>query len=243
MKRIITLMAIALLVFSFSGQALAAFENEHLIRIVWDNDTEIATDLGAGFDLQSPYNGSNLFNTNNFSKGLLGIDNWNAAKVAYFIVEVDLWDGLTANQAWMSGPTTGQMSDRGMFDAFAGQANGAMAKNAQLGLAQNVYAKSDPNSFYSKFFGDSSFAGFLDVPNGSSSLADLETVGYVTQYLYYYAPDADVAKAGTPLMALTTFANGTTQAGEVNVVPIPAAVYLFGSGLLGLIGIRRRMSA
>lgn len=37
----------------------------------------------------------------------------------------------------------------------------------------------------------------------------------------------------------TSFVNGEIR-GQVNVVPIPAAVWLFGSGLLGLIGIARR---
>ncbi|MCP3870701.1 MAG: VPLPA-CTERM sorting domain-containing protein, partial [Gammaproteobacteria bacterium] len=34
--------------------------------------------------------------------------------------------------------------------------------------------------------------------------------------------------------------NDVYEAGTVNVVPIPAAVWLFGSGLLGLVGVARR---
>ena len=32
------------------------------------------------------------------------------------------------------------------------------------------------------------------------------------------------------------------QTGDVSAVPVPAAVWLFGSGLLGLIGVARRNS-
>jgi hypothetical protein len=40
----------------------------------------------------------------------------------------------------------------------------------------------------------------------------------------------------------TAFPGGEIR-GQVNVVPIPAAVWLFGSGLIGLIGIARRKKA
>jgi hypothetical protein len=87
------------------------------------------------------------------------------------------------------------------------------------------------------------FRGFLSANNGVANLADLNTVGYVEQYLYYYG-DPNTVAPGVPLMKLTTNADGTTTASAASaVVPIPAAVYLLGSGLLGLVGIRRRMAA
>jgi 3D (Asp-Asp-Asp) domain-containing protein len=36
--------------------------------------------------------------------------------------------------------------------------------------------------------------------------------------------------------------SGNTLAVDVRVVPIPAAVWLFGSGLLGMVGVARRRS-
>ena len=45
----------------------------------------------------------------------------------------------------------------------------------------------------------------------------------------------------------STFPNGTTATGgwfyQTSAVPVPAAVWLFGSGLLGLIGVARRKKA
>jgi hypothetical protein len=44
---------------------------------------------------------------------------------------------------------------------------------------------------------------------------------------------------------IRTYADGTTQLNPTSVAqtPVPAAVYLLGSGLLGLVGIRRKMAA
>lgn len=39
-----------------------------------------------------------------------------------------------------------------------------------------------------------------------------------------------------------TFSDGTVLSVDIQVVPVPAAVWLFGSGLLGLVGIARRRS-
>jgi len=37
--------------------------------------------------------------------------------------------------------------------------------------------------------------------------------------------------------------DGTLTYGDVSAVPVPAAVWLFGSGLVGLVGIARRKKA
>jgi hypothetical protein len=39
-----------------------------------------------------------------------------------------------------------------------------------------------------------------------------------------------------------TFADGTVLSVDTQIVPVPAAVWLFGSGLLGLVGVARRRS-
>ena len=40
--------------------------------------------------------------------------------------------------------------------------------------------------------------------------------------------------------SLSSFAGWAVRAGDVGAVPVPAAVWLFGSGLIGLIGVARR---
>ena len=67
-----------------------------------------------------------------------------------------------------------------------------------------------------------------------------------------YFPDSGWALESTPDTYLITFdgfkgaedpITGSTVAVDVQVVPVPAAVWLFGSGLIGLVGVARRKRA
>ena len=58
-----------------------------------------------------------------------------------------------------------------------------------------------------------------------------------------YFPDSDWVLTSSPDTYLITFeseAIGKTLAVDVKVVPVPAAAWLFGSGLIGLAGVARR---
>ena len=244
MKKIMMLFMAALLLFSLSGQAMAYFEDEHLIRVVYNRGGtyEIVTDLGSGWDLTSPTSATHVFNTDNFSLTDLGIASWDTAYVAYFIVETYNPISGTQNRVWTSGPLTSQTSMSRAYDAFLGNAHYIAGANSISGDAQNVNLQSTPNSYKNRFGIAGRFGSFLTTTgNGDKLLTDLATVGYVDQYLYYYA-NPNNAAAGVQLFSIRTNADGTTEINP-NAVPIPAAAYLFGSGLLSLIGIRRRMTA
>jgi hypothetical protein len=105
---------------------------------------------------------------------------------------------------------------------------------------------SDPNSFTTLLnpAGDNKLRGFVPAGNAATSLAALSTAGFVDQVLYYYGSPTGISgtSTGVNVSVLRTFADGSTQLNP-SAVPIPAAVYLFGSGLLGLAGIRRKMAA
>ncbi len=89
--------------------------------------------------------------------------------------------------------------------------------------------------------------GYLNI-NGhaglEANLSALNTVGgYVDQYLYYYGSNPDLGGQGTAVAKIRTNADGSTTLSSLAPTPIPAAIYLFGSGLVGLVGMRRKMSA
>jgi len=233
---------VALFLFSLSGQAMAYFENGHLIRVIYDRGgtKEIVTDLGAGWDLTSPTTVHQLFNTNTFSLTDLGISSWNNVYVAYFAFNVLNPIEGTQNRAWTSGPEAGQANLARQWTNFSNGALGISGSNYQSGVAQNINNQAAGNSYASKYGTIGRFAGFLPAPGtGDQNLSDLATVGYVDQWIYYYA-SPNSAASGTKLFKIRTKENGTT---DINPVPIPPTVYLLGSGLLGLIGIRRRMTA
>ena len=90
------------------------------------------------------------------------------------------------------------------------------------------------------------FGTFIDNGLGEANLAALDSGGSVDLYLYYY-PTATDGNAGSGLQVakLTTSADGhVAVTGEpMPETPIPPSILLLGSGLIGLIGIRRKQSA
>jgi hypothetical protein len=64
-----------------------------------------------------------------------------------------------------------------------------------------------------------------------------------TNFTLDYSWDAASHNGGNPLGPLGVTAYNLHLAGTVSSVPVPAAAWLFGSGLLGLIGVARRKKA
>ena len=57
-----------------------------------------------------------------------------------------------------------------------------------------------------------------------------------------WSEDTSFSPAGTDIINIT-FQDGTVLSVDIKAVPVPPAVWLFGSGLLGLVGIARRRKA
>jgi hypothetical protein len=258
MKKLMMLMLVALFMLGVSGQAMAAFEEGHLIRVTYNlingQGTEFATDLGDFTGLYSPITSNNLLaGQDTFSLSKLNAADWSQAKVGYFIYS---FTGQANNGgAWSSGRLTnsGFALPTGLGAFYNGTTLPAalwqsIAGTQGLGTNSAQNSQTNTSSYYTWAGYEGSFGGFLDTAvhvGGEVSLAALATVGYVDQYLYYYGADPNVGGQGTALATIRTFANGTTQllALAAPAVPIPAAAYLFGSGLLGLFGLRRKMAA
>lgn len=238
------LLIAVVMMFGVSGQAMAAFQDGDLIQVVYQRGGayEVATDLGV-FNSTTPYAGDTLtFNMNPFpvaGSGVFATAQQSDVYVAYYVA-----GGIGGTlPIWVSGPQAGQISGARQGYAagrltiqniyYQSLTSGSQATSPQAN-AQSYYSLSDRGGAMPGGFG-----GFIPFENGEVSLG---TTAYVDTYLYYYAtPNAPTSKAGVQVATIRTFANGSTQI--VGQTPIPASILLLGSGLLGLIGVRRKMNA
>lgn len=251
-KKLTIVLAVAMLLVSIAGQAMAYFEEGNLIRVVYDRNAvtqgkgtyEVVTDLGAGYNVTSATSQKVVLDSNNFSLSQLGLSDWSNVYVAYFTLTQANPTTGALNNLWLSGnSTTGPTSSSLAFTTTNGIYKLVKAANLQSGNAQNVNLQSISTSYTSKFGTVGLLSAFLPTNTDAAKRADknlsaLSTVGYVDQWLYYYATP-NSAKVGTSVMQIRTYANGTTVINP-NAVPVPAAAYLLGTGLLALVGIRRK---
>jgi len=245
-KTLFTILTIAMLLVGVAGQAMAYCEEDHLIRVVYNlsGDLEVMTDLGAGYNYTSASTQNTVLNTDNFSLSLLGINDWNSVYVAYYAIETVM---TGTSQLWLSGSENGLNIFGGKWNNTSSASISVYANNGATGIAQNINPQ-DWTYAYSYLIGqEGTNKGITTTPTVHKNLSGFDAAGqqYVDQYLYYFAtpngypsryPDPS-SLVGLQVVQIRTYENGTT---EINPVPIPAAVYLLGSGLLALVGIRRK---
>jgi hypothetical protein len=250
-KKMVAVIAGALMTMAASN-AMAYFEDGHLIRVVMDsaNQTEIATDLGAFSvkDLASaPYsltlgNGANAFT--NFAS-----TDFSKLSVAYYALNSansDLWlnnKATTSTVASMLGT---------QYPTVKGAIDSTYILYASKGTQTAVVANTDSNGYKSKLNKGTTtigrFANSFSTTNspGEMNLAALATTGYVSTTLYLWDNPGLTGLAntnGNKVALITTNSDGSAvlSGGPAPVTtPIPAAAWLLGSGLLGMVGIRRK---
>ncbi|MBT0666133.1 VPLPA-CTERM sorting domain-containing protein [Geobacter pelophilus] len=251
-KQIVALIAGAMMTLA-AGNAMAYFEDGHLIRVIRDtgSNSEIATDLGA-FDVKTlataPVsltvgNGANAFT--NFASA-----DFSKLFVAYYAVNsanTDLW---LSNKS--TTPTAASLLGTQWSNVKAGIVP-TYIEYAKAGTQTSVLATSNSNGYVSKLNKGTTMIGryagaFGTTPAsaGEMQLTALATGGLVQTNLYFWDNPGLTGTAnttGNKVAVITTLANGSTvlSGGTAPVAtPIPAAAWLLGSGLLGMVGIRRK---
>jgi len=174
----------------------------------------------------------------------------------------------TAN-AWAAQLTVGGVSGWRLADTnpVNGTAfNYSFTNNGSTDRARNVsrsgtaYAGSQGSELANLFYNvlgnvsDYNSSGVFDDGCTGSCLTSTGPFSNVQSTFYWsateYAPD--ISNAWHFLMSNgiqnrtnkdSSFYGWAVQSGDVSAVPVPAAVWLFGSGLLGLVGVARRKSA
>jgi hypothetical protein len=258
MKKILMLMAVAMLVLGISGQAMAAFVTTDLIRVVYGVGSdgkayEYATDLGSvASSLTAPLIGNMVFTADPINFSTFGTTPITSLSVAYYMY-TSTSAGDPTNQVWASGISpNGQWNGNRKFAGFNTNAlENLTAYNSNLVTGAPNNAKLEVGSgAFTVELGAGNLGTYLNTGTqhpGTGTDMSLVASGYVDQYLYYYSSTQNTSTygggPGTKIATIRTFSDGHTELLGANPVPVPAAVYLLGSGLLGLIGIRRRMMA
>ena len=242
-KKILVMAAVFMLVFSFAGQAMASFTSgSELIMVVYKNGgtgNEVAVDLGSVSTDKAPISSTiNLTPTSSFALSDFPSSSWSDLSVAFFAK-------TGSGYLWISGPTAGGQSTTGgtLSPLLAGITQATTLYSGIASDGKALAVSSDGQSYWNQLDQNGvsvgMFAGYTS--GGEVSLAALATTGYVDQYLYFYDKATSASPmSGVAIAQIRTYANGTVDLITVSSVPIPAAVWLLGSGLIGLVGIRRR---
>ncbi len=262
MKKLLLVFAACLLVFGIASQAQASFNQGDLIRVVYDTTQnvtyETATDLGAISSIVS--NPSSLSDSGyNISIGVSGSKQFGAQTagtttldVAYFAVNAT--GGVGGNgEMWLSG-TTGKTETN--YGATAGQGTAqGLSSMLAFGYGLTVFnggtvnawlPTSNGNSYYGTMNGGGSNPGswntFYVSGIGDGEIA-LVSGGTVKQDLFDFSNLNGSVVTVNGILTLSSTLNSSgvlTTSISPSAAPIPPSVLLFGSGLLGLVGIRRR---
>jgi len=99
---------------------------------------------------------------------------------------------------------------------------------------RTIYAASDPLLSFSTYFFDTDSLGGM-IPNGRRGSSDIDTVLHLLE-----RTGGPTTLAGIGLQGFLNSATKQFTVAAAAPIPVPAAAILFGSGLIGLVGIARR---
>ena len=224
-----TVMATALaIITAVAGQAQAfTFGENELVLAIYGNNTEAMVNLG-NYNTLLTSGASTSFNVaSELAAAQVGV---NPVKYTLFGWDVSLPAGqLHAATAFDPGSIpTGGIN-------LTNQFNPSVNMSFLPAFSGNTIAKSDSRSFSANL--NTSGAGFFE---GAWTVAMQGNLGQLMNVLRGNVETNTFTQVGRMLLA----ADGTFTIGNPgpspSVVPLPAGVVLFGTGLIGLVGIARR---
>lgn len=243
MKRVISVIAGLCLVLGVAGNAAAAFtygSQSSLCLSIYNPSTGVETgyDLGVGVDLTQEYVDFGLTTTVNVgdTDATVALFSANSMYQQFFGITADVATGVSTSTL-----TQFQSSVQGIFNIA--YMNGA---------SPVTISTTEPKSANGLFSNFGSYQGFVSGgnPDLQPNLNALATDAYMDIYLYEY--DVNMSTGAVELnkgfdqttdyaAALRIASDGSlTLHSNVSAIPVPAAIWLLGPGLIGLIGIRQR---
>jgi hypothetical protein len=228
MKQVFVVILGLAMVLGMAASASAELAEAHLNLVLYNDTHEVIYDLGMGAD---PNMGDNHVGAQPI--GTLLIDNLELAEFTGFSI-YGMYGGLYAQQGVTStpAPTDGNImvNQVNSFWTMMGDVN----DNNDYGVVHSI---TDENAFMNRGQGPA-YGGMNKVMvEGEGALtgsrwADGEEVMNIYQY---WAPTTSYYTS----IALLDNHDGTADV-VVSAVPVPAAVWLLGSGMLGIVGLRRK---
>jgi hypothetical protein len=228
----------AVLITLSSSSVFAAFGDMELIRIYYDrNGSEIATDLGNINSILANPNSSTF-------AGTFGALNLSTSYVVYFALNRstnELWaSGSTETPSMINGGSSILTLKSGATMVYGNYNNIAQGGSTATGLASAIGSYKNKLSSIQGGLGNTISASTR--MSTEASLADILNTP-VTQTLYYWTNGLTTIsseKTGIAVATITTYADASSTLIPTSVTPIPPAFLLMGSGLVGLVGLRRK---
>ena len=245
MKKLITGIALAaFLTFAVAGQAMAYFEDNYLTMFAYTpGGNEVGYDLGDTASINFTAIGNVLAPAGTFDF----LAETGAASLGDVYVGIYAGKGSTYD-AWFvttQADTEPTISMANVNNFWNGIDNIQMHYGYDTQKVTDTYGASKT---YGECMGaPGSYGAFHagDIEYGELNLADAGGLNDLYLYHFYYPGSGStlVLDPGPTTAHKAVIDIGLDGSVTMNAVPIPGAVLLFGSGLLGLVGIRRRKLA
>lgn len=253
MKKFLGVLAAGALMLGFSTAAHATYLSNDLIQVVIDTTSgyEMQTDLGqiSNYDVTT---GTYTF-TGTDSLGLSGTHYTagDSLLVGYFAAHYT--SPVASDTIWTSGSGAAGGTETNLN--YSGASSGVLKLAADFAYASTAnaaastwQANTSTGSYYYMMDKEGLDIGSFDLFYGSNpgdGDAALAVGTNAVQGMFYWATPTVKTSNNTASFLLTTSLNGTTltvtgSAAPQAAAPIPPSALLLGSGLLGLIGIRRK---
>ncbi|MEW6247783.1 MAG: VPLPA-CTERM sorting domain-containing protein [Nitrospirota bacterium] len=237
LRRVLTgLAAAAVAVVGFSGQAQAvSFPNGQLGLIVYGGDTEMYWNLGDSNALLAPGAAASFTIS---GTDLATLQTGATTGVRYTLVSYDPLAGAFKFGASTATPTATQLGNSfpdNAADLFFGW-QGLLGQPINTGTTNPAFVNKGASHSFSSTFGTAGRLGGTMGFNIESAFGNELFIHMYDQFTQEYT------RMGNAFL-LAVDGGATLFLGNPAVVPIPAAVVLFGTGLIGLVGIARRSLA